>query len=75
MGASVVGMSTVPEVIVANAMGMENAVISCVANKAAGIGDSESATLTEEEVLTSMASAATRVGALVYALIEDIGES
>jgi purine-nucleoside phosphorylase len=48
MGADVVGMSTVPEVIVANAMGMEAAVISCVANYAAGI---TMQSLTEEEVL------------------------
>ena len=48
MGADVVGMSTVPEVIVANAMGMEAAVISCVANFAAGITMQP---LTEEEVL------------------------
>ena len=48
MGADVVGMSTVPEVIVANAMGMEVAVISCVSNFAAGITMQP---LTEEEVL------------------------
>jgi purine-nucleoside phosphorylase len=48
MGADVVGMSTVPEVIAANAMGMEAAVISCVSNYAAGITMQP---LTEEEVL------------------------
>ena len=48
MGADVVGMSTVPEVIVANAMGMEVAVISFVSNFAAGITMQP---LTEEEVL------------------------
>lgn len=48
MGADVVGMSTVPEVIVANAMGMEAAVISCVSNYAAGITMQP---LSEEEVL------------------------
>jgi purine-nucleoside phosphorylase len=72
LGASVVGMSTVPEVIVANAMGMENAVISCVANKAAGLVGSEDEKLTEEEVLTAMGIAAVRVGALVRALVERI---
>jgi purine-nucleoside phosphorylase len=50
MGADVVGMSTVPEVIVANAMGMEVAAISCVSNFAAGITMQP---LTEEEVLDS----------------------
>jgi purine-nucleoside phosphorylase len=48
MGADVAGMSTVPEVIIANAMGMEIAVISCVSNFAAGITMQR---LTEEEVL------------------------
>jgi purine-nucleoside phosphorylase len=48
IGADVVGMSTVPGVIVANAMGMEVAVISCVSNFAAGI---TMQTLTEEDVL------------------------
>jgi len=48
LGADVVGMSTVPEVIVANAMGMKVAVISCVSNLAAGITMQP---LTEEEVL------------------------
>ncbi|MDR2174604.1 MAG: purine-nucleoside phosphorylase [Synergistaceae bacterium] len=75
MGASVVGMSTVPEIIAANAMGMENAVISCVANKAAGTGASGNEKLTEEGVLAAMEAAAARVGALVCALIRRIEES
>ncbi len=48
IGADVVGMSTVPEVIVAHHMGMRVLAISCVTNMAAGILPQK---LTQEEVL------------------------
>ncbi len=48
MGADVVGMSTVPEVIVANSLGMQVLAISCVTNMAAGVLPQK---ISHEEVL------------------------
>ncbi len=48
MGGDVVGMSTAPEAIVANAMGMKVSGLSCVCNWAAGLGDER---LTAEDVI------------------------
>jgi purine-nucleoside phosphorylase len=47
-GADAVGMSTVPEAIVARQMGMEVLGISCITNMAAGIGDQP---INHEEVM------------------------
>ncbi|HSY65234.1 MAG TPA: hypothetical protein VK829_11575, partial [Terriglobales bacterium] len=48
IGADLVGMSTIPEVIVARHMGLKVLAISCVTNMAAGISDE---VLNHEEVL------------------------
>jgi len=48
MGADAVGMSTVPEAMVANAVGMRVAALSCITNMAAGISGPH---LSHEEVM------------------------
>jgi purine-nucleoside phosphorylase len=62
LGADAVGMSTVPEVIVARALGMRVAGISCVTNLASGISPRP---LSHSEVLEATARVATRFEMLV----------
>lgn len=69
MGADAVGMSTVPEVIVARHMGMRVCVFSCVANYAAGMTEQP---LSHEEVLESMGKTS---GSLVSLLLDFIPEA
>ena len=60
LGADVVGMSTVPEAMVANGMSMKVAAISCISNLAAGRSiqalSHEDVQKTSEEVLPKMSS-------------------
>ena len=70
LGADLVGMSTVPEVIVANAMGMRVTALSCVANMAAGIEPDK--TLTGQEVLDVMKDASGKLANLIVRLIQNL---
>jgi len=71
IGADLVGMSTVPEVIAARHMGMECLGISCVTNMAAGILDQP---LNHEEVLATGARVKDQFIALLRAVIPHISE-
>jgi purine-nucleoside phosphorylase len=62
LGADAVGMSTVPEVLVARAIGMRVAGVSCVTNLAAGISPHA---LSHEEVLETTTLVADRFESLV----------
>jgi len=69
MGADLVGMSTVPEVIAAAHMGIRVCGISCAANYAAGITDKK---LSHEEVLDSMNRTADSLCALISAFLKEM---
>ena len=66
LGADVVGMSTVPEVIVARAVGMHVVGVSCVTNLASGISPHP---LSHGEVLETTARIATQFESLVERFI------
>lgn len=67
VGADAVGMSTVPEAIVAAHSGIEVCGISCVTNLAAGILDQK---LTHEEVMETAAMVKSKFVCLIDAIIE-----
>ena len=69
LGGSVVGMSTVPEVIAARHMGMKVLVLSFAANPAAGLVDRP---LTHTEVLEEGEKAAEKLAKLMGLLVESV---
>lgn len=71
IGADIVGMSTVPEVIAANHMGIRVCGISCVANAAAGISKNK---LTHQEVLDTMKNSSASICRLISAFLREIRE-
>ena len=71
IGADLVGMSTVPEVIVARHMGIEVLAISCVTNLAAGLSGGA---ITHEEVLETGERAGKTLTALLAAILPRIAE-
>ncbi len=69
MGATLVGMSTVPETIVARHMGIEVLGISCVTNLAAGLGAEQ---LSHEEVFAAGRQVEHRLAGLLKRLVPAI---
>jgi purine-nucleoside phosphorylase len=69
LGADAVGMSTVPEVIVARARGMRVLGFSCITNLACGISTSP---ITHAEVLETTRIAGDTIGGLVAAIVEEL---
>jgi purine-nucleoside phosphorylase len=72
LGADAVGMSTVPEVIVARAIGMRVLGISCITNLACGLTPTPPS---HEEVLETAARASAQLERVVAGVVGRLGES
>lgn len=68
LGGDVVGMTNVPEVVLARELGLHYATISLVTNSAAGISDSP---LSHQEVLDNMAVMADSLRNIIFDLIDN----
>ncbi|NLX24643.1 MAG: purine-nucleoside phosphorylase [Lentisphaerae bacterium] len=71
MGADAVGMSTVPEAIVANALGLRTAGLSCICNWAAGISPVK---LTHEDVNAVAAQTMPRMKKLIENFLSELAK-
>ena len=69
MGADMVGMSTVPEAILASAMGLKVAGLSCICNWAAGLGAEK---LTVDDVIQTANEAMPRMQAVLGQFVQSV---
>ena len=72
LGADAVGMSTVPEAMLAHATGMRVVALSCITNYAAGIG---AGTLSHDDVTRAARAAMPRMRAVLAAFWEDLAHA
>jgi purine-nucleoside phosphorylase len=63
MGADAIGMSTVPEAMIANALGLKTGALSCITNMASGVSKSP---LSHEEVIETASKALPGITSLLF---------
>ena len=69
LGADAVGMSTVPEAIVANYCGMNVLGISCISNAASGVSDAK---LSHSEVIETANKVKSRFKSLLSEILKNL---